>query len=329
MQNYALSLEEELPVQTLPDVGQWSENYAFIGYDYEQRVGFGAYIGRWVKNPALWREQLYLYLPDGSVLSHIQIGRASDSKIPTGGSMQFRCEEAAGRWRINFEGAMRHDRLERLLKEPVAEATPHNVSFDVVIDHTYPVWMFPTSDNSSYGKFHYEQMGHCKGQVSFAGQDFTFAANAYRDHSRGPRHLGDYDGHAWLQLYLPGGPAFATYQVWHNTNGEAVRVLDQAVAVHPDRFGNARLNNSVRLPTLGNLLDPIKVDVTIEGRNYQLSGEPLSTFFGCLTEDFDFFYGCQPAIADFYAVEQPVIFSGPDGPINGYLQRSGRFDKRR
>lgn len=325
MKGFALTDTDELPVETLPDIAQWSENYAFIGYDYDTGVGFGAYIGRWVKNPQVWREQLYLYLPDGTILSHIATGRPARREVITAGSLAFECKSAGGKWEISFEGAMRHDTLQALRREPIEQGRPQSVKFRVEIDHAYPAWMFPKGDNSTYGNYHYEQMGTCSGVVAFAGETHRFSSLTYRDHSRGPRNLSDYAGHVWLQLHFPDGPSFSTYQMWHGEGAGHSKVLDQAVTVTPEGLGTAALLTSVQFTSLDQLLEPVELDVMMGDRTVRLKGKPLTTLAYSVSKEVDFYYGLTPAIADFYSIEQPFLFEGPDGPVRGYLQRSGPY----
>jgi len=329
MEGYDLTIDDELPVVQLPGIAEWSENYAFIGYDFETRTGFCAYIGRWVKNPTVFREQLYLFLPDGSVLSHIAMGKPASREVITAGCLEFRCEEVGGRWKINFEGPMRRDTLAQLQTEPVVQGHPTPVKFEVVIDHQCPTWMFPRGDNTTFGKFHYEQMGESRGSISVDQQTLAFRAPTYRDHTRGPRNLSHYDGHIWLQLHFPSGPSFSTYQMWHNNGGDVEQILNLGTSVRPGELREAKLLNSPRLPSLDNLLDPVTVQISLEGRELTLQGKPVATLAYSFSKDVEFYYGLVPSLVDFYSIEQPLLFESGEGPVMGYMQRSGPFAKRR
>lgn len=328
MEGYTLTRDDELPVQQIPEVADWSENYAFIGYDFGNNIGFCAYIGRWVKNPKVFREQLYLYLPDGSILSHIAMGKPATRELITAGCLEFRCDEAGGRWRINFEGPMRQDTLARLRQEPVLQGHPQAVKFEVVIDHQCPTWMFPQGNNTTFGKFHYEQMGESRGRIDFQGQRLAFAAPTYRDHTRGPRNLSHYDGHIWLQLHFPEGTAFSTYQTWHNNTGQAEQVLNLGTSVKPGELREAFMLNAPRLRTLDDLLAPVTALVSLEGRELELVGKPVTTLAYSFTKDVEFYYGLVPSIADFYSIEQPILFEYEGGTVKGYMQRSGPFARK-
>jgi len=327
MQKYILTNDDELPVKSLPADSDWSENYAFVCYDYEKKVGFAAYIGRWVKNPAIWREQLYLYLPDGTFLSHISLGKAPTREVITAGCLEFRCEEPGGRWKISFEGPMRHDSLEKMLVEPIEQANTRNVAFEVVLDHDYPTWMFPGADNTTFGKFHYEQMGFGKGHFTVAGYVHHFAAPTYRDHSRGPRNLSHFDGHLWLQLHFPTGKSFSTYQVWHNDGGKVNNVLNLASSFAPGELREASLLYLDRIPSPENYQDPFNVRILLEGKEIELVGKPLATLVYSVSKEFELYYGHVPSLSDFFSLEQPFLFECEEGQVKGYMQRTGPFPR--
>lgn len=329
MDNYQPTAADELPVEKVPDVPFWSENYAFYGYDLDSRTGFIAYAGRWVKNPALWREQLYIYLPDGSMLCHRAIGPAGGRPGPSGGAMDFCWNEAGGNWRIAFNGAMRHDTLQQLLRDPLPEGRPHPVNFQVSVDGDRPVYMMPSAaDNTSYGKYHYEQMCSCSGAFSFGGEEYRFNGVGYRDHSRGPRQLGAFDGHVWLQLFFPVGPNFSAYHMWAMEGGRSTQILDKAISISRQGFAPASLVNALRLESIAGIHDPVEVRVEMNGETRTLRGKPLATFVNSFTTDVDFYFGYVPSLADFAGVEQPVLFDdGEDVKILGYLQRSFRIAK--
>ena len=322
-----LDFVDEHPIGTLPDTPFWSENYAFVGYDYQSRTGFIASIGRWVKDPRLWREQLYLYLPDSSVLVHIQIGRGDNPTVPTAGALRFVCDAPGGRWRIEFDGAMQHHDRASLLADPIVERRPHPVHFEVAIDHPFPVWMFPQSENSSHGKYHYEQLGTFDAAFSFAGGDYQMRGPAYRDHSRGPRQLGDYDGHVWCQLHFEEGPRFATYNAWLRRDGAPLQILGESIAIRPDGFSKATIHEPLllKLKSVEEFMAPVAFEVSIEGRVVRLSGTPDATIVSALTAEFDFFCGWNRTEVDILAFDQPLRLEGPDGPVNAYLQRSIRL----
>jgi len=326
MENYPLSVDDELPVKDLPALTEWSENYAFVCYDHDRKVGFAAYIGRWVKNPVIWREQFFVYLPDGSCLSSISFGKAPSREQLTAGCLTFCCEKPGGRWTIDYEGPMRHDFPNELMKEPVEQANVTNVKFHLDLDHEYPVWMFPGADgNTTFGKFHYEQMGHGIGRIEVNGKQIDFAAPSYRDHSRGPRNLSHFDGHLWLQLHFPSGVSFSTYQVWHNDGDEVHNVLNLAASFRPGEIREAAVVELERLRTPEKLWDPFSITIAMEGKEVALTGKPLAALTNSVSKEFELYYGLVPSIADFFNFEQPFLFECDAGLVKGYMQRTGPF----
>ena len=323
---YNLSTEEEQPFKVIPDAPFISENYAFYAYDFEKHTGYVAYVGRWVKNPKIWREQLFIYLPDGSVLAHMRLGPAPDGVGPSGGSMRFKHDPEKQTWRISFDGAMRHASYDEYRNEPINEGRPQPVTFEVLVDSKLPVVMMPPSKNTTFGNSHYEQMGTGVGSVNFGGKRYDFSGLGYRDHSRGPRQLGSLEGHLWLQLFFPEGPAFTAYHVWVSQEGKLVQALDKTLSVRPDGFGEASLATALRLPSIDTVLDPMEIDVTVEGKHYHLRTKPivpplLTSFNG----EVDFFFGYTPSLGEFVGTEYPLMFEYEGGQVPGYMQRSTRI----
>ncbi|MGE4432183.1 MAG: hypothetical protein AB7E05_15740 [Sphingobium sp.] len=318
-----MTVEDELPVETIPAIEYWSENFAFYGYDFERRIGFVVYVGRWVRDPSLWREQLYIYLPDGSILSYRTIGPQAEGPDISAGCVKLRCIKPGRHWRIGFKGAMRHDTTSALITEPIPEGAPHLVELNVDVDCTLPVAMMPVTDNMSYGKFHFEQMIDVSGAVKFNGENLPFSGPGYRDHSRGPRHLVDYDGHVWLQLFSPETARFSGYQMWSIQNGQSAQILDKAFGIGSTDFGPAAFNRSVRLSSLANIDDAVHLDLTVGDRRLSLTGKPLANMPSSFTRKFDFYSGASSR-ADFVCIDQPILFENDDVTIPGYLQRSFR-----
>lgn len=327
VEDYTLQWDDELPVKAVPGTPNWSENYAFYGYDFDNRTGFLAFAGRWLKNPQLWREQLYVYLPDQTLLSHRAIAPARGTSSLSAGALSFSCESPGKRWQLLFEGAMRHDDFQTLCHEPILEGRPLNVRFEAVAEGNTPALMFASKDNTTHGKYHYEQGHICKGTVAFNGSTHAFNGVGYRDHSRGPRHLGAFDGHIWLQLFFPDGAVFATYQVWAREGKRSERALDDSMAIISGHVRPATLLKAPRLNSMDNLYEPIELSVAMSGKNYFLHGTALSSFPNSFTEDFDFYFGIAPSIAEFMSIDQPVLFESDVGPVRGYVQRSMRISE--
>lgn len=325
IEDYRLAWADELPVEKVPDSSNWSENYAFYAYDFDRKTGFMAFAGRWIKNPALWREQLYIYLPDGSLLSHRAIGLAHHPSSLCPSALRFQCDSPGERWEIGFDGAMRHDDFDTLCREPILEGRPHNVRLVAVLESNTPALMLTSKDNTSHGKYHYEQGHLCRGSISFDGTQYALDGLGYRDHSRGPRKLGTFDGHIWLQLFFPDGRIFASYQVWTREAGRSEQILDDSIAIISNQVHPATLRHAPRLTTLDTLRAPLELGVTLGVDRVELKGTPLSSLPNSFTEDFDFYHGVAPQLAEFMSIDQPVLFDSDAGKIKGYVQRSMRI----
>lgn len=327
-QAHVLSIDEELPVRVIPDVPTWSENYFFYGYDAERRTGFVLLTGRWVKNPALWREQLFLLLPDGSILAHRAIGdrpTANPYAGPSGGTVRTVCDEAGKRWRLEFDGAMQRATLDQFRSGHYVEQVPHSVGFAAEITGASPVMLLPASDNTSYGKYHYEQMIAVSVSFRFGGETYLIEGQGYRDHSRGPRQLGSFDGHVWLQVFMGDGPAFTAYHVWATVDGKRTQILDKATTIGSEGFGPARLCSIDAMTDLAAIEQEIAVVLDIDGERIALRGKPLATLINGFSADYDFYFGAAPDRAEFVSADQPVLLEGDGYRVMAWVQRSMRI----
>lgn len=292
-------MTDELPVAELPDIPHWSENYCYEGYDKKANVGFWLHLGRWPRDPNLWREQLWVYLPDGTFTIMRGFGSHPVKNGPGGALMKLQCEEP-GRWRLMFKGPTRVTTPERLKEKPdsyLSDGPYAAVDFDVEFVETQPVWHFgDVLKDENWAQFHYEQHGRLKGTIRFqkAGgewQTFTMDGPGYRDHSRGPRELSTFGGNYWLHGQFPNGRAFSLMHVWRNVDGERVPAFSKAVVyqdgkIYDATFGDLPLVTDRENPSteyqlvLKSELDTMVIDAKIERSVSQSADSFMDSFDG-------------------------------------------------
>lgn len=326
MEARTISFEDERPLTALPQP-DWNENYYFQCHDGAANVGFTIMIGRWHKNTDLWREQLCIYLPDGKTLYYKGIGPSPDPTELSGGMIHCVCEEPGKRWRLSFNGPMRLAELADFQDEPVKEGVPEHVTFDAVWESANPVAMSAASNNTTYGNYHYEQMGRTTGEVHLGGEAMAFSAFGHRDHSRGPRKLSALDAAVVMQIYLPGEDGYALYQVWTRADSEPVQALDQGMLAQGGALKSARLVNNVRLPSapdMSTMDQPVAVEIEGDGGKLSLMGTPLNTLMLTFGETYEWFFGHTPSLAEFTVVRQPMRFTGDGVELTGFLARTAR-----
>ncbi len=183
----------------LQDVESWSENYCFDAYDADAELGVWMHLGRWSKQPLLWREQTKIYLPDGTLLLWKTIGGRGEERGPSSATLRFECS-SPGQWDLSFEGACRRVTLEQLRAGALPDGPLSRLTATLRFDSKQPVWDLGTdAGDQIWCTSHYEQPGRLTGTVDVDGVTFDLSgASAYRDHSRGPRNMKDLRRHVWI-----------------------------------------------------------------------------------------------------------------------------------
>lgn len=292
-------LAEELPVTELPREPHWSENYCFEGYDEARNIGFWLHLGRWPRNPAVWREQLWAYWPDGTYSIMRGFGAHPVEKGAGGALLRLSCSEP-GEWRIRFDGPTRVTTTRRMA-EPAANYLSDGpyaaVGVDLAFSANHPAWNFgDVLKNENWSRFHYEQHGRVRGTMRFAAPDkpqqsFQVDCGGYRDHSRGPRELSTFGGNYWIHGQFPNGRAFSLMHVWKNEGGKRVPAFSQAVVfeggrLYPATFGDLPLISNKYKPsrefqlTLNSELGVMDMKATIQRSVCQSADSYMDSFDG-------------------------------------------------
>lgn len=206
-----LTQADELTVP-IQEIDFWSENYCFDAYDAENELGLWLHMGRWSKQPDLWREQTKIYLPDGTLLLWKAIGGRGESDGPSSATLRFACP-GPGQWVLSFDGACRRVDLDRLKAGPLPDGPWSRLTAEFRFDSVQPVWdLDADADHQIWCTSHYEQPGRVNGSIVVDGETFTLDnASAYRDHSRGPRNMKGMRRHVWIHGQTDGNEAFGLF----------------------------------------------------------------------------------------------------------------------
>ena len=207
---------EEYPIAVVPDAANWSENFAFAGFDPKAGIEFFCHIGRWRRDLSLWREIVTIALPDGTVLVHRGIGNAFATKHGPGGgnfSVEVTDPEKAS-MRLRFQGGARRLSESVLFEGPLVEGPYYRLAFDLVFDGIAPKWDLGKVGHKSefMGAGHVEQFGRLHGFIEVDDLRLSYDSTINRDHSRGPRVFDSNIRHHWLQGYLDDGTRFQLYE---------------------------------------------------------------------------------------------------------------------
>lgn len=206
---------DEYPIPAVPDVANWSENFAYAFFDPALELSFFCHIGRWRRDLSLWREIVTIALPDGTVLVHRAIGNAlASTKGPGATNLSVRIDADRSLFQLGFLGGVRRVDEERLYEQPLCEGPHFRLAFDITFQGIVPVWdiskMGETTDFVGVG--HVEQFGHFTGTIAIGSEQYAVDTVGNRDHSRGPRVFDSNIRHSWLHGVLEDGTMFQLYQ---------------------------------------------------------------------------------------------------------------------
>jgi hypothetical protein len=318
-------LADEVLMETVPDIPYMSENFCFTGYDPVSRIGYYLHMGRWIGDPEVLREMLMVWLPNGSVLWAQAFGRGDCTLGPNVACGRLICEEPGKRIRIRYSGPMQLIRPAELVSPDPRPQVLHKVEVDLLFTGRWPSWYYPSTDNSSWARFHTEQLGGIKGFVQHRETKYAVDGVAYRDHSRGPRNLTDLRGHTWIQGQFPGGEAFCFYRVWLMVDGKEVQALSEAKILRDGRFVSARVTSAPRGSTSLDVLQDFDIELQSESGTMKMHAIPKAlSFYSFGPTQSHYLPGIPYGALDFplQNIEQPTEFR-LDGKIgHGHTERS-------
>jgi len=301
-----LTLADEVPLATLPNPDM-SENYAWCGYDPQQRVGFFCHLGRWSLDRQLWREQMYVYLPDKSVLAFRGFGRGDTARGPAAGVQRQICLEPGKRWSIHHHGPVQHLDAADLVKGPALEPFVERLELDLEFTGDLAPFFYPGSDNTTWGNWHYEQVGSLRGRIAYDGREYQLDGFAFRDHTRGPRDLKHFCGSNWIQGRLPDGRGFALFQTWDNIDGRISPGLCELTLTTADAVETAQLIEYPAYESLDDLNRPLPIVFESSAGRVEIAGEPQNTMIFSASSRHEILLGAAWGRAPLVVAEQPLL----------------------
>ena len=318
-------LADETVLETLPKVAHMSENFCYTGYDAQSRLGYYVHIGRWIKDPEVLRELLMLWLPNGDVLWAQSFGRGDCSRGPVVACERLICEEPGKRIRILYSGPMQPIALEQVMGPPNHTNVLDKVEVDLSFEGVSAMWYYPEADNTTWARWHTEQLGRVSGTIRHLGSNHAFNGVGYRDHSRGPRYLENFRGHTWIQGQFPGGDSFALYQVWHLHDGKDTEAMSEAKIHKNGTFVPARIVSAPRLTSSANILGKYELILESQFGTMTIVATPKALAFfsyGALMSHF--LPGIATGNTEFFMtnVEQPSLFECDGKTGVGHTERS-------
>jgi len=213
-------IDEEYPVEVLPDRPLWGENYVLTYYDREADLGSLLSMGRWVLQPGIWRNMSYIALPNDRVLVSRNYGHSPDPRVADSGIFRLEVLEPGRRLRYTFDGPI-EERTQTDLNTGgyrIGQNSP--LRFELVFESELPIWdmhaagLHEETENAAANfnspEGHVEQHGRISGTIVYGdGESYHLRdVPATRDHSRGIRNFTRYKGHIWGNGIFPGGRSF-------------------------------------------------------------------------------------------------------------------------
>ena len=318
-------LADETVLDPLPDVPHMSENFCYTGHDAERHIAYYVHIGRWIKNPEILREILFIWLPSGDVLWAQSFGRGDCSRGPWAACERLICEEPGKKIRIVYHGPMQLIPLGEVATPDPAPTNLDMVSLDIVFEGKSPTWYYPQTENTTWSRWHTEQLGNGKGTIKHIDKHYHFDGVAYRDHSRGPRYLEHFRGHSWIQAHFPEGDSLALYQMWQIVDGEEREALSEATIYEDGKFHEAKVIHSPRMLSTSNIVCDYQLIVESDLGRWELTGKPQGlAFFSYGTLMSHFLPGVPTGRTEFFMtnVEQPTVFTCNGRTAIGHTERS-------
>jgi hypothetical protein len=321
-----LSLADETPLGVLPDVPYWVENYSWHVYDESVRAGVFAHVGRWWRDPSVWRQEVTVLLPDGLQLVSRAFARGSEQDGPPVGLLDKRVVSPGRSWRLLFDGPMQPTSFAAMRTGALMDSFPDAVQFDLTFEAASAVALFPSTPDETWGRFHYEQTGGMTGTIRYGGTEHVLRdAFAYRDHSRGPRDLAHHLGHNWIQARLPDGSGLAVYQVWQVENGVERLALDRAFFLRADQIVEAKVIESPHLTRSHDHVEAaFRVVLDTGAEAMTVDGELIDTIPASLRPPFDWIHGFA-VDAELFSVSQPARLTIDGQALSGWCERSYRI----
>jgi hypothetical protein len=200
---------DELPATEWPEIELWSENYFFCSWDPSAELGIWLHLGRMPNDPTLWREMIFFYLPDGTILNGKSYGRHQSESGPGSGTLTFECVEPWNRWRQNFDGVLVRSDFEKLDRGLLELGIYVPAALQLEWRPLAPIFEMGTEmQKQAWGHTHYNQLGRLVGSVRCEDKEVDFDGVGVRDHTRGPRDFRKFVWHCWHHGVFEDGRGF-------------------------------------------------------------------------------------------------------------------------
>ena len=319
----AMAREVEMPAPIPAGVEHWSENFCFDAFDSRTGVGFWLHCGRWSKLAGHWREQTKIFLPDGSVVLWKTVAAGDQSHTVGGPTLKADCIEPGRVWQLRLSGPGRRTTAEHLSQGALEDGPWSVLDFDITFTATHPAWdLGEDAGRQVWASAHYEQHGSVTGEIVVDGERFVLRdAAGFRDHSRGPRQLGDMRRHLWTHGIFSDGTALALF---HMRVGDAGHDLGRAAIVGAD--GVIKEYSIVGEPPFATELSALGKEFSFalsdeSGEQIEVAVTPKASIPSSFLPPYEKLHGVSPA-ASHISIHETALFTANGVPGVGTIERS-------
>jgi hypothetical protein len=319
-----LTSQDELPAPAQHEVENWSENYCFDAFDPLSGLGFWLHLGRWSKQPDLWREQTKIFMPDGTFVVWKTLGAAGESQAgPGAATLSARCVRPGDEWVLRFDGAGRRVTRDQLLSGALADGPLCRLQFEWTFRSTgRPAWgLGADAERQIWATSHYEQHGRVSGEVRVDGDLYRMdGGSGFRDHSRGPRMLTDLQRHLWTHGQFSDGTAFALF---HMRVRDSERDLRRACLIDETGIHEATLAHEPPFASsVSDVGKPFSVTLDVPGRDpIEILIRPTSSLPSSFVVPYEKLHGVSGE-ASHVSVHETAVFEANGTTGAGLVERA-------
>ena len=314
-------LGAEIPLQAIPEIPHWNENYCWTAFDQARRISLYIHNGRWFRDTTLWHELVLVCIDGGQYFVRRNLGRLADSEVLGASCLQMRCIEPFVRWDWSYLGPALKGTAAGMMRAQPPDADAVLMKFDLTWQAAGPLVDFGKGTEPGASGSHYEQGGLLRGRMHLDGLETDFEGQSFRDHSRGPRVLDStFDGHFWMHGFFPSGRTISSLIVRKPGGGYTICELffmtpggklesagfDEPEGLLPDRRGD--------------FTAPFVVAATLGKRTIRISVTPQFVYPVSLAAPTDMYVG-QSGDLDIWRIFQlPVHLEWDGEQTYGHLE---------
>lgn len=296
----------------------YHEAYWFYGYDADRQVGFYLYLVADKASETLRHEQVYLYLPDGSVLGAHSSGHNTTHGAARGETLEFRCEVPFVHWRLSYAGRATEipaALVKRGVKEKPVVAMEVSLDFEALT----PAWNTEGDWGEPPPSLRYHQLGRASGTVTWADRSIQIGAYCFRSHSRRQRELAGWVGHTLSNGRFEDGRAFGIFCV-EGFAGRAGR--HRGFIIQDDQLFEADVTGYPRLGAASGTPEQFVIGLVGAFGQVEIAGTTVAEAYLSQTAAGRQYGICQEAIPGMVLADGFARYRWGDAECVGVLERS-------